>query len=423
MLRLESGLLWLGVGRPNCEKGCVVTRRMLIMLVLTGLLFGSVFGMKWFSDRMLTDYLDAMPVPPATISTATAETMSWQRRLQASGSLNPVQGAEITTEVSGVVTAVHFEAGAWVEKGDPLLTLDPRVERGELARLEAQLELAELNRKRVSELYERATVSRREHDAAQAELRSAQAAVDAQAGRLAQRELVAPFSGRLGIRRANVGEYLEQGTPVVTLQSLDPIDADFTLPERHLGALRPGYPVGIRVAAFPDREFRGEVLAVEPRVNASTRNFLVRARLANPDHELVPGQFVQARVELPGENTVVVVPRTAIHYTSYGASVFVVGRQSEPPPKPDQTLPGMPPYTDLEVSQRFEAGGGTATAGIEDLDVAEEGAHEVLDLLLVAVEGALGGPPGGQIGVAAVARGLGVGEDQFHVFAGQVGPA
>lgn len=330
-----------------------MTRRMLIMLALAGILFGSVFGMKWFGNRMMNEYLDAMPVPPATVSSTTAQVMSWDRYLQATGSLVPVQGADLTTEVSGVVTEIHFKSGDWVEAGAPLLFLDTTIERGELARLQAQLELAELNRKRVAELYERSTVSKSEYDTAVAETRSAQAAVDAQAGRLAQRELRAPFAGRLGIRQANVGEYLREGTRVVTLQSLDPIDVDFSVPERFLGTISAGYPVTITTAAYPDQVVSGEVLAVEPQVNPATRNFLLRARLPNPDHHLLPGQFAQVRVGLPGETEVVAVPRTAIHYSSYGTSVFVVQGQENPAPRPSEPKPGMPPYTDLEVRQRF----------------------------------------------------------------------
>lgn len=323
------------------------------MLVLAGILFGSVFGMKWFGNRMMNQYLDAMPVPPATISSVRAETMLWDNRLAAVGSLVAVNGADITTEVDGVVTEIHFESGDQVEAGAPLISLDAAIERGELQRLQAQADLAELDRKRLEALYQRKTISKSEYDTAVAHTAAAEAAVDAQRGRVAQKELRAPFAGRLGIRRVNVGEYLSAGSAVVTLQSLDPIDLDFSLPERYLGAVQPGLAVDIQVAAWPGQTFRGQVTAIEPKVESATRNFNLRARLANPEQRLQPGQFANVRLNLAGERSVIVVPRTAISYNSYGASVFVIRENPDAAPPPKEPIPGAPPYTRLEVVQRF----------------------------------------------------------------------
>lgn len=302
----------------------MTTKRMLIMLILAGVVFGAVFGMKWFGNQMMVQYLDNMPVPPATISAAEVQTMLWDNRLEAIGTLVPVNGADLTTEVGGIVTALHFESGQRVDRGTLLVSLDARDERGELQRLRAQAELAELNRKRREQLYKLEAISKSDYDAAVAEANAAKAAVEAQTGRLALREIRAPFAGQLGIRRVNVGQYVSPGTALVTLQSLDPIDVDFTLPEQYTGRIEPGFKVRVRVDSQPQRSFEGVVLAVEPRVDAATRNFGVRARLPNPQGLLRAGQFGRVVLLLPGEREVLAVPRTAISYSSYGTSVFVV---------------------------------------------------------------------------------------------------
>lgn len=321
----------------------MTTKRMLIMLILTGVVFGAVFGMKWFGNKMMNEFVDNMPTPPATISTAEAAPMTWANELRAIGTLVAVNGADVTTEIGGIVTRLYFESGEAVERGDPLIDLDADAERAELKRLQAQAELARLNLKRREQLFKLEAISKSELDTVRAEANAANAAVTAQAARLAQKEIRAPFAGRLGVRQVAVGQYLAPGTAIVTLQSLDPIDVDFSLPERRSGDVAPGYAVAVTVDAFPEQQFEGTVLAVEPQVDTDTRNFLVRARLPNPEQRLRPGQFGQVQLSLPGSRDVLAVPRTAINYSSYGTSVFVV-RPRENPPE-DQP--------DLEVTQRF----------------------------------------------------------------------
>ncbi|MDP9140281.1 MAG: efflux RND transporter periplasmic adaptor subunit [Pseudomonadota bacterium] len=321
------------------------------MIALLGgvlLVFAVVFFMKWFGNMQMAKFLDNMPTPPATISVAEVATMRWDKSLEAIGSLVPVNGAELTTESGGIVTALHFESGAHVEAGTLLVTLDSANERGDLKRLQAQAELAELNRKRREQLYKLEAISKSDYDAVKAEANAAKAAVDAQAGKLALKEIRAPFAGQLGIRQVNVGQYVSPGTPLVSLQSLDPVDVDFSLPEQYTGAVKPGYTVSVKVDAQPDRAFNGEVLAIEPRVTTATRNFSVRARLPNPEGLLRAGQFGRVVLDLPGEQEMLVVPRTSINYASYGASVFVVRDRQPVEGKPLQE--GEPK---LEVVQKF----------------------------------------------------------------------
>lgn len=322
-----------------------MTKRMIIMLILAGVVFGAVFGMKWFGNKMMVDYIETMPIPPVTISTTTGKSFTWENQVEAIGNLVPVQGADISTDVGGIITELHFESGDRVEKGAPLVTLDSDTERGELRRLQAQAELAKLNLERRQKLYKLEAISKSDLDAVKAEADAAQAALQSQAARIAQKAIRAPFAGQLGIRQVSTGQFVAAGTPLVTLQSLDPIDVDFSLPEQYLADISTGLPVSVTVEAYPGDVFEGTVLAVEPRVDESTRNVRLRARLANADLKLRAGQFGQVELRLPGEQTVLAVPRTAINYSSYGASVFVVTGDREAAQKED----GKP----LTVTQRF----------------------------------------------------------------------
>ncbi|MEX1666362.1 efflux RND transporter periplasmic adaptor subunit [Zhongshania arctica] len=330
-----------------------MSRRMLIMLSLSAVLFGGVFGMKWFGNQKMNEFLNAMPTPAVTVASTKAEAMIWENRLESVGSLVAVNGADLTAEVDGVVTAIYFDSGDIVKRGELLLSMASASEQGELKRLEAQAELTELNRKRSQQLFDRKTISKAEYDTAVAETNVALAAVQAQQGRLEQKSVKAPFDGKLGLRRVNVGQYLGVGVAIVTLQKLDPIDVDFSMPERYLSILEAGLKVSITVDAYGDEVYDGIVLAVEPKVDPQTRNVDVRARLANPDGHLKPGLFASVVIRLPSSDAVVVIPHSAVNYTSYGDSVFVVQNNPDAPPPPEGPNPAMGAYTDLEVIQRF----------------------------------------------------------------------
>lgn len=340
-------------------------KRMLLVLIPTALIFGAVFGMKWFGNKMLNEAVNAMPPPPATISSAKVAPMLWANQRATIGSLVAVNGADITTEVGGIVTAVLFESGDTVTRGQALLELDANAENAELARLRSLAELAAVTLKRREQLYALEAISKSDLDAAAAEAASARAATEAQAARLAQKRIRAPFTGQLGLRQASVGQYLSPGTPIVSLQSIDPIEIDFSLPEQQASLITTGLSVDVVVDAYPDEAFSGTVLAIESRVDPATRNFNVRARLPNPDGKLRPGQFGRVTLNLPGAREVLAVPRTAINYNSYGTSVYLVSPVAEP-------REGQP---DLEVRQRFVRVGeatGDYVAIIDGLEAGEE---------------------------------------------------
>ena len=360
-----------------------MTKRMIIVLVACALLFGSVFGAKFFMTKMMNQYVDSMPVPAATVSVGAVQAMTWDNKLEAIGTLVPVNGADVTAEVGGIVTQVLFESGRQVEKGARLLTLDSATELGELNRLKANAELSELNRVRREKLFKLEAIAKSDYDAAVSEANAAKAAVQSQSALLAKKDIRAPFAGQLGIRRVTVGEYLQPGTAIVTLQSVDPIEFDFDLPEQYVGVVQPGFKVTVSVDSYPGVGFEGAVLAIEPRVDVATRNFKLRARMPNPDRKLTPGQFGRVKLALPGERNLLVVPRTAISYSSYGSAVFVVEKkpaaaagsdaaQAEKKPAAD---PAAPPATDLMVIQRFVKLGevrGDFVAVIEGLKPGEQ---------------------------------------------------
>jgi membrane fusion protein (multidrug efflux system) len=298
--------------------------RMLSMLAATALVFGGVFGFKWFGNRMMNQYFDNMPVPAVTVSTATAFKDKWDITLTAVGTIEAQMGTEVTTEASGIVDAIKFESGDSVAAGAVLVTLDRTTDNAELAALVSAGELADLELGRARNLINRSAVAEAELDRRASTASASKAQVDAQRARIAQKVIRAPFAGELGIRKVDLGDHLSPGTGIVTLQSLDPILVNFMLPQQRLGDVRAGMPIKIGVEAFDDRDFHGTITALEPRVDKATRSFEVQATLANPEKMLRPGMFVQVEVELGASEEVTVVPQTSVSYNPYGDSVWVL---------------------------------------------------------------------------------------------------
>jgi membrane fusion protein (multidrug efflux system) len=301
-----------------------MNKRMVWMLVGCLIVFGGLFGVKWFGGKMMNQFFDNMPVPPATVSSAKVEAQNWRNGLSGVGSVVASQGTLVTTESAGIVAQVHFESGAEVKKGDLLVTLSAGSERADLQRLQSQAQLAETEFGRLKRLHDLDAISKSELDRAESDLQATRAAVAGQRERLAQKVIRAPFAGRLGIREINVGQYLNAGTPIVSLQALDPVYIDFSLPEQHIGAVQAGQIVTASVDAFQGREFSGVVAAIESQVDSSTRNFKVRANFANPDRALRPGLFARANITVGDEKQVLVVPLTSVSYNPYGNSVYVI---------------------------------------------------------------------------------------------------
>lgn len=298
-------------------------KRVLILLLLAGVIFGGLAGAKYLQvQRMIAKF--SAPQPPMPVAVATVEQARWARSLTAVGSVSAVQDVTVTNEVAGQVDSIRFESGARVAAGDVLVTLDASIDSAELAGLEASLKLADLQYARAEKLKRERTMSEAQFDEAAARRAEAAALVRAKQAHLAKKTIRAPIAGTLGIRRIDLGDYLAPGAEIVGLQSLDTVFVDYRLPERALGRLRVGQRIDVRVQAYPDRRFEGAITAIDPAIDIATRMVKLRASLPNPDGLLRPGMFAEVDTREEQVDEVLVVPTTAITYSPYGNSVYLV---------------------------------------------------------------------------------------------------
>jgi len=275
--------------------------------------------------------------PPAAVTTIIVKAQKWQPVLTAVGSMKAVNGVMVSTELGGIVSEIAFESGTPVKKGDLLLKLDTKQEEAQLHSAEARCELAKLTLARQKDLLAKKASSQAEFDSANAEARQAQAQVEEAKAVIARKTIQAPFDGILGIRLVNVGQYLNPGASIVALQSLDPIYAEFNVPQASLDRIENGKKVRLRAEGVSEEEFTGTITAIDSKVDESTRNIQIEATVSNPQHKLYPGMFTSVEVLLPEADGVITIPASAISYAPYGDSVFVVKDQVGPDGKP---LPG-----------------------------------------------------------------------------------
>ncbi|HPA20262.1 MAG TPA: efflux RND transporter periplasmic adaptor subunit [Verrucomicrobiae bacterium] len=281
-------------------------------------------GIKALQIGAMVAQAERMVPPPESVATAKVTRRPWQAELHAIGSLNPVQGVMISAELSGVVRKIGFENGAVVRKGDLLVQLDTDLEEAQLRSAEAQAELSKLDLDRAKQLRADRTIAQSELDTVDSRHKQAVAQVEALRATIAKKTLTAPFSGRAGIRKVNLGQFVDAGKPIVSLQSTDPIYADFHLPQQRLADLRTGLAVNLRTDAFPDRAFDGTLSAINAEVDEATRNVHLQATIPNPDGALRPGMFVRVAVVLPNKENVLTIPATSVLYAPYGNSVFAI---------------------------------------------------------------------------------------------------
>ncbi|MCY1285978.1 Multidrug resistance protein MdtA [compost metagenome] len=298
-------------------------RRMLIMLAVVAVVLAVLAGFKYLSIREQIAMYSA-PVPPVSVTAAAAQERLWQSRLPAIGTLRANQGVTLTAEVSGTVREVQFVSGDKVKEGQPIVQLESAVEEATLRTAEADLGLARVEFERGSNLVNRGAISKSEYDRLSSQYQRSAATVAQLKAVLAKKRIHAPFSGTIGIRQVDVGDYLSPGDAIATLQDLSTLLVDFFLPEQDFPLLKPGQQVAVRVAAYPGQEFHARIEALNPRVDNETRNLLVRASMPNPDGKLLPGMFANLEVQLPDSARRVVVPETAVAFTLYGNSVYVV---------------------------------------------------------------------------------------------------
>jgi membrane fusion protein (multidrug efflux system) len=302
-----------------------------ILLTILGLVIviAILAGIKALQIGAMIDQGKKFVPPPETVTTAKVRADSWENALTAVGTLTAVQGVSVSAELSGKVVKIAFESGTTVKKGELLISQDVSSEEAQLPGAVAQVRLTRTVLDRDAKLLEKKIISQSEYDAALAGYDQARAQVADIRATIAKKTIRAPFGGRLGIRQVNLGQMLREGDPIVTLQSLDPIHADFTLPQQQVSRLRPGLEVRLTSDALPGETMAGRIKAVNPLVDSDTRNIKVQAILANGGERLRPGMFVNVTVGLPVRLQVLVIPATAVLYAPYGDSVFVVAEDKE----------------------------------------------------------------------------------------------
>jgi membrane fusion protein (multidrug efflux system) len=302
----------------------MLARRMIIMLVAVALIFGLIFGWIALGHYFRDKFMHSMGIPPQTVSTMVAGVQEWQTKQEAVGSLRAVNGADLSAQVAGTVSALHFESGADVKAGTLLVELASADDVGKLQSLKAAAALAQITLDRDQRQLKAQGVSQQTVDADTQNLKSAQAQVVEQQATVDYKNIKAPFDGKLGIRQVDLGQYLAAGTTMVTLQSLDPIYVDFYLPQQAISELQVGLKVTASIDAFAGRAFEGQIAAINPKIDSGTRNVQIRAALKNPDHTLLPGMYATVVILTGAPQRFVTLPSTAIAYNSYGSTVFVI---------------------------------------------------------------------------------------------------
>jgi len=301
-----------------------MTKRMVIMLIGVAIVLGAVFGFQAFKAVMIKKFMASMAVQTQTVSATRAGSSQWQPQIEAVGSLRALNGADLSLEVSGVVDSISFQSGDDVKEGDVLLKLRSDDDAAKLQSLQAVADLNEITYERDQKQFKLQAVSQATIDTDVANLKNAKAQVMQQQAILDKKTLRAPFAGHLGIRAVDLGQYLSAGTTIVTLQALDPIFMDFFVPQQAVDQIRIGQRVNVKVDAYKDRTFAGEISALNPRVDASSRNVQIRATLKNADHKLLPGMYATVDIATGAPQDLITLPQTAVTYNPYGDTVYII---------------------------------------------------------------------------------------------------
>ena len=298
----------------------------LLMLVVVAVIY---FGLGYFKVNQIMGFVQlaksgAFAPPPTAVTTTVAEKSQWQPSLETIGTVAAINGVTISTDLAGIVSKIAFESGSQVKAGDLLVQLNTDQEQAQLAQAEAQRDFTQITFTRNEGLLAKRTVSQSDFDSAVAQFHQALATVDQFKALIARKTLRAPFSGVVGIRQINLGQYLNTGDAVVTLQSFDPIYVNFNLPQQNLSQVTVGQPVEVTLDAYGDKVFTGKITAINSLVDQNSRNVQIQATLPNSETQLRPGMYAKVKVVLPDSQEVIAIPSSSIHYAPYGDSVFVV---------------------------------------------------------------------------------------------------
>jgi len=320
-------------GKPITDKPRARPVRMLRWFIIVGLLLallvGGLVGFNAFRSHMIAQFFATNKPPPTTVTVAEARSELIPNLLTAVGELAAVHQVNVTSDVSGRVTDILFTSGSDVKAGSPLVQLFDAPEQADLANFKAQATVAQLSLDHAKQLAARQFGPQATVDQAQAAYDQANAGIAKTQAIISQKLVRAPFDGELGVRHIEVGQYLTAGTQIVTLTDLSKLYANFTVTEKDSGQLKVGQPIRVGVDAYPGRTFEGKITAIEPQIATETRNIRVQATLDNPGHILKPGMFATTTVVLPDKPPVLTVPETAVDYTLYGDSVFLITEKKE----------------------------------------------------------------------------------------------
>jgi membrane fusion protein (multidrug efflux system) len=295
-------------------------KKFLFALLGLGVVFGAIFLVKKKQFAAPPPF----QMPPEGVTTAAVMAQDWDHTINSVGTLRADQGVTVSSEGQGAIRKIAFESGAVVKAGDVLVELDTDVERAQLEAAQSRAELSRLTLERARSLWDRAAMAKSEFDTADAAFKQAVADVESLKAVLEKKTMRAPFSGRVGIRQVNLGQFLDRGNPIVTLQALDPIHVDFSLPQQRLADCKVGYVARVTSDSRPGLVFTGTITAISPQIDATTRTITVEATFKNADEQLSPGMFVNVEVVAPEQDHVVAIPATAVYYQAFGDSVFVV---------------------------------------------------------------------------------------------------
>jgi membrane fusion protein, multidrug efflux system len=301
-----------------------MTKRMIIMLIAVAVVLGGVFGFQVFKANIIKHVMASLANPPQTVSTVIAGYPQWQPAVSAVGTLRAVNGAELSLQLAGIVSELDFKSGDDVRAGQVLLRLRSDDDVAKLQSLQATAELAQITYDRDRKQLQAQAISRATLDSDAASLKNNQAQVAEQQAVVDQKILRAPFAGHLGIRAVDLGQYLAAGTQVVTLQALDPLYLDFFLPQQALANIKVDQAVVVHVDTWPGVNFAGQIIAINPQVDPTSRNVQIRATLPNPDHRLLPGMFATLDISTGAPQHQITLPQTAVAYNPYGDTVYVV---------------------------------------------------------------------------------------------------
>lgn len=306
-----------------------MAKRMLLMLAVAAAVIG---GLGYFKLKQVQAAVKggAYQPPPEAVTTIVAKQDTWPSTLNVVGTTAAVHGVTVAADLPGTVDKINFESGKWVNEGDVLVTLDTRQERAQLAAMEAQHDLAQVNWERYQRLQAEGVISRMDYDKAMADRKATDANAAEIRAMIERKTIRAPFSGVLGIRQVNLGQYLAAGNPIVSLQSLNPIYVNFSVPQELTSRMQVGHTVRITNEELPGLAFSGRVNAIDSVVDSSTRNIQVEATLENPQAKLRPGMFVEVEVGIGASQSVIPLPASAISYAPFGDSVFIVSDMKSP---------------------------------------------------------------------------------------------